>query len=340
MKKFFVDLIHRRRLQKIIILLTLGLAVYLILPQLTTLEKSWNVVLSLALWAVGLAFIAQIVSVMGNGFLVQQALATAGQVASLIRSTLIILGSISIGMVAGGFVGSSAAIYGWTSGGKGSVEGATLASILPAVFNTLMLVILSIFGLTHLIMVHNLARNQLIGFSAALVILGIVAGAVFLLVRFRAEATRALIWIAGRMARLRRKQHDPTPTLQGIDRLFDAWDTLIKGRWQLLALGSLLNVSFDMLTLYFMFVAAGNPISLGVLLSGYGLPLLLGRMAFILPGGVGVVESTMAALYAGLGISNATAVVVVLGYRLISFWIPSLSGFLAATYLQSTLIRS
>ena len=31
---------------------------------------------------------------------------------------------------------------------------------------------------------------------------------------------------------------------------------------------------FDMLTLYFLFVAAGHPVSPGVLLAGYGLPLI------------------------------------------------------------------
>ena len=57
-------------------------------------------------------------------------------------------------------------------------------------------------------------------------------------------------------------------------------------------------------------------------------------MAFLLPGGVGVVESTMAALYKGLGVPGSIAVVVILGYRLFSFWIPTLIGFSIAFYLQ------
>ena len=55
-------------------------------------------------------------------------------------------------------------------------------------------------------------------------------------------------------------------------------------------MGAFLNISFDMMTLYFLFVVAGFPVSVGVLLTGYGVPLLLGRMAFLVPGGVGVVE--------------------------------------------------
>ena len=110
-------------------------------------------------------------------------------------------------------------------------------------------------------------------------------------------------------------------------------DLLWQGAWQRPALGAFLNVVFDMLTLALLFVAASQPIGPGVLLAGYGLPQLLGKMAFFLPGGVGVVESSMAAIYTGLGIPAATTVVVVLAYRPISFWIPSLAGFLIAAYL-------
>ena len=95
-------------------------------------------------------------------------------------------------------------------------------------------------------------------------------------------------------------------------------------------MGAVFNIAFDMLTLFFLFIAAGHEVSLGVLLAGYGLPLLVGKMAFIIPGGVGVVEGSMTALYTGLGTPNAITVVVVLGYRLISFWLPSLFGFFAA----------
>jgi glycosyltransferase 2 family protein len=74
--------------------------------------------------------------------------------------------------------------------------------------------------------------------------------------------------------------------------------------------------------------------------AGYGLPLLLGKMAFVVPGGVGVVEGSTAVLYTGLGVPQATAVVVVLGYRMVSFWIPSLAGFPIAAYLQRSRVKT
>ena len=132
--------------------------------------------------------------------------------------------------------------------------------------------------------------------------------------------------MSSRIAGLRRKSFDPDAARQGAGDLFAAWDVLLQGAWHRPVVGASLNVAFDMLTLYFLFVAAGENISLACS-AGYGLPLLLGKVAFIIPGGVGVVESSMAALYNGLGVPRATTVIVVLGYRLISIWYPAWQVF-------------
>jgi uncharacterized protein (TIRG00374 family) len=318
----------------------LGVATHLLLPQITALIDSWHVLASMELWAVGLAFIAQVISYLGNGYLLQRILAIVLQEVTLGLSILIVLGSASIGMVAGGVVGSTAAIYRWTSGAKGNAEGAILASLFLPLFNNLMLIAFSIFGLVHLFLAHRLTQAQLIGFGAILLFLGLIIGGIALVVRYRIQAMKAIIWISTRTARLRRKSSDPKAIRQETAILFDAWDKLWKGSWHRPVVGAILNVTFDMLTLYFFFLAAGYHVNPGVLLCGYGLPLLLGKMAFIIPGGVGVVESSMAVLYTGLGVPYAIAVVVVLGYRLISFWIPGLAGFPIAAYLQRSQRKS
>jgi uncharacterized protein (TIRG00374 family) len=66
---------------------------------------------------------------------------------------------------------------------------------------------------------------------------------------------------------------------------------------------------------------------------GYGVPQLLGKLTVIL-GGIGVVESTMVALYAALGVPAPIALVVVLVYRLFSFWLPTLAGIELVPYLE------
>jgi hypothetical protein len=79
-----------------------------------------------------------------------------------------------------------------------------------------------------------------------------------------------------------------------------------------------------------MFIAAGHNVSPGILFAGYGLPFILGKMAFMFPGGVGVIEGSMVAIYDSLQVPNEVSVVVILGYRLFSFWLPTLFGFVAA----------
>ena len=342
MKKIFGLIKRYQAGKKLLVLVVLGAAVYLILPQIAALENSWQVLTSMSLWAVGLAFIAQGLSYLGSGFLLQSILALAHQKVSLWLNTLIVFGSTSIGMVAGGVIGSSAAVYRWTGRSKdalspgGSMEGATLASIFLPLFNNIILVLVSIFGLVHLIAVHSLTQAQTVGFGATLLILGLIIGGVALAVHFRIQATKVVMWMTSHVARLRRKPFEADVTRQEARDLFGAWDTLWQGAWLRLAEGAFLNVAFDILTLYLLFVAAGANVSLGVLLAGYALPQLLGKVAFILPGGVGVVESSMVVLYTVLGVLQPTATVVVLSYRLISFWIPSLAGFPIAAYLQES----
>jgi uncharacterized protein (TIRG00374 family) len=320
--------------KKLGFLVLLGVAVYLILPQITVLEHSWQVLTTLIPWAVGLAIVAQGLSYLGSGYLLQTLLGLTHQPVKIWRSTLIFLGSASVGMVAGGSVGNAAAIFTWTNRDNQHPEGATLGSLLPPIFNDLILMLISIIGLAHLLIAHDLSRAQLIGFSAIVFILGMVIGMAILALRHRDRVTTMVVWAARRLARFRRKPFDPEVPRNSTRNLLSAWDALKAGAWRGPVLGAVLNVVFDMLTLYFLFLAAGHGVSLGVLLTGYGLPLLLGKVVFVIPGGVGVVEGSMATLYAGLGVPSSIAVVVVLAYRFISFWLPSLSGFPIAAYLQ------
>ena len=94
-----------------------------------------------------------------------------------------------------------------------------------------------------------------------------------------------------------------------------------------------------MMTLYFVFISAGITIPIKILVIGYGLPLLFGKVAFIFPGGVGVIESSMAALFSSLGIPKTETIMVVLIYRIISFWLPLLVGFLMTPYFAKLSAR-
>jgi uncharacterized protein (TIRG00374 family) len=231
-------------------------------------------------------------------------------------------------------VGNAASTYKWMRKMGIREDGAVLAGTLPSFYNNVLLLFLSIFGMIHLLLVHQLSVSQSIIFILILSIIGLCAGFVIFGYSRRQQFTLILIGFTNRLARLSRKPYTPSTTEDAVSKMFGSMEVLRSGGWRGPAVGAVMNTGFDMMTLYFLFLAAGHSVSLGVLLTGYGLPLLFGKMAFFVPGGVGVVEGTMAAIYGGLGVESSIMVVVILVYRVISFWLPSLLGFPLAAYLQ------
>lgn len=109
-------------------------------------------------------------------------------------------------------------------------------------------------------------------------------------------------------------------------------NVLHSGGWRGPAVGRIMNTGFDMMTLYFLFVAAGHSVSLEVLLTIFFLYILL-RWLFCSRLCWGV-EGTMAVIYVEFVIQSSIIVVVILAYRMILFWLPRLLEFSLAAYFQ------
>lgn len=315
-------------------LLFMGLAVHLILPQLASVESSLQVIKTMALWAVLLSALAQVISYLGSGYLIHSVVKIVNQNLSMLKGVMITLAAASIGMLAGGTFGNAAATYRWVRRYGVNAEGSGLAGTLPTIFNNVTLMLLAIAGMLHLLLSHELTSFQFLIFLLILTLLSLGFLAVSWGRWHRAGFTRVIVGITAYFSRTLHTSYDPASTDSLVGRTFAALEMLGNGGWKCPALGTSISIGFDMLTLYFFFIAGGYPIGPETLLVGYGLPLLLGKMAFILPGGVGIVESTMVALYTGLGVPGSIAVVAVLSYRVFSFWIPTFVGFPLAFYLQ------
>lgn len=89
---------------------------------------------------------------------------------------------------------------------------------------------------------------------------------------------------------------------------------------------ALASWAFDAVALWAVFAALGHHLPIGVLLVGYGAANLLQALPELTPGWLGVLEATMAAVYAMFGVPAAVSVVAVLVYRLLSFWLPVAAG--------------
>jgi uncharacterized protein (TIRG00374 family) len=90
----------------------------------------------------------------------------------------------------------------------------------------------------------------------------------------------------------------------------------------------------NMASLYVLFLAFYQPISLGILAAGFAVGTLFWILA-ITPQGVGVVEGVMVLVYTSLGIPGTQAAVIVLAFRGLSFWLPLVVGFFLLRRIRS-----
>lgn len=100
-------------------------------------------------------------------------------------------------------------------------------------------------------------------------------------------------------------------------------------------LGALAGWGFDIGTLWASFQAFGHPPSAAVVVMGY----LVGTLGntLPLPGGVGGVEGGMIGSFLAFGVNGRLAVIAVLAYRTISYWLPTIPGAIAYLRLRHAL---
>jgi uncharacterized membrane protein YbhN (UPF0104 family) len=95
-------------------------------------------------------------------------------------------------------------------------------------------------------------------------------------------------------------------------------------------LGAIAYWGFDIATLWACFHAFGQPPPIAVIVIAYFVGALANALP--LPGGLGGVEGGMIGAFLAFGTPSSLAILAVLSYRLISFWLPTVPG--AAAYLQ------
>jgi uncharacterized membrane protein YbhN (UPF0104 family) len=102
-------------------------------------------------------------------------------------------------------------------------------------------------------------------------------------------------------------------------------------------IGAVLYWAFDIAALGFSFRAFGGHPQFAIIVLGY----FLGTLGSLLPlpGGIGGVEGAMIGSFVAFGIPASQAVIAVLAYRAISFWLPTLPGIAGYIALRRTVHR-
>jgi hypothetical protein len=301
-------------------------AIHYLLPRLATVESSLDLVQKLRVLPLLLAAIAESLSYIANGSLLWTTIAFSKERVSLRRCIAIVTAASTVSLVAAGVIGYAASVYEWTRRSGARRDTATIAAAVPSAFDGAALVL---FGALSAVILLLRGRMEAWALRSVLaVMLMLVAATTATLVALFAprRAHDLLARILGEKRRHVAEQIDETLTV--VRR------TIRDGGALRAFAAASLNLIFDLIAFELVFLATGHGIAPMVLLGGYGVPLLLGRSSFI-PGGIAVVEVGLTATYVSLGVPTDVAVVAVLAYRLLSFWLPTLVGVPIAGYLQT-----
>lgn len=330
----------RKTWQVFILVVILGLAVNLILPKMLDINEAVTVLRNMIWWLVLMALLAEVLVYTSYGYSLKAVLEIQGHNLSVVECALIFISSYSIGIVAGGWIGSVATTFGLFAGKGVRKSNAVVAGLLPSMLANIPLVLIAVTGLVALGFSGHLSQSQLVQYSIFIALLLLFSFGYLIGLAFPKTAFKVVNWVLWNWKNFRKKPYDPEDTQMRMNILFSAWKQMGNGNWWRPLLGTLGYYGFDLLAIYLIFLAAGYKINPGILFAGYGLPLLLAKMAFIVPGGLGIIETSMAALFTSLGVPNDIALVVILGYRLVSFWIPVLTGFLVYFLINRQQLKS
>jgi hypothetical protein len=189
-----------------------------------------------------------------------------------------------------------------------------------------------LFWLALVISIPLRGFNPAYGFAALAGVFLLLAffGTILLITRGQRHAD---IWL--RFAARRIPALDPDRVSGLISKVAARITLLINNRrtlwWAFTWAG--LNWLFDAACLWVFLWSFGHPISPIDLLVAYGLANIFAAIP-ITPAGLGVVEGVLIPTLVGFGVPHAQAILAVLSYRLVNFWIPIPIGGAAYASLQ------
>ena len=319
--------------REIRIILSLGCVVfvleYLVLPQFSNARGSLHLLTSLNPFLVGAAVILEMAAIYAYVELTRAVLYPHAP--SRFNILRVNLAGLAIGhVVPGGAAPSGALAYRIfselevpkdTSAFGLAVQGAGSAVVLNIIFWFALVVSIPLNGI-----------NPGYGFAALAGVFLLLAffGTVLLITRGQRHADAWLRALARRLPAL-----DPDKVSTLLTKVADRINLLVKSRktlWSAFTWASL-NWLLDAACLWVFIWAFGSVISPVDLLVAYGLANVLAAIP-VTPAGLGVVEGVLIPTLVGFGVPHDQALLAVISYRLVNFWLPIPIGGAAYASLQ------
>lgn len=207
---------------------------------------------------------------------------------------------------------------------------AVLISLVQTFLTNLTLLVFIFLGFATLVARHYLPEGTLIGAGAVLVTLTAILGYAAVLVIRRDLRRRTLFAVADGIHRiLRRTSPRWTPGRLKLWRfqhnLNEGFDFLLARKDRIVAPTVWITVDWvlTLAILWTAFRAVDHPVSSGIVIVGFAVGICI-SLASLVPGGLGIMESSMTAVFVSLGVPLEPAVVAVLIFRLVYYLLPLL----------------
>jgi uncharacterized protein (TIRG00374 family) len=212
------------------------------------------------------------------------------------------------------------------------VSGSTSAFALATQGVGSAVVLNGLLWLALLISVPLTGYNPLYGFAAiaGVILLGLFAGVVMLLTRGKRQAADRLTRLASHLPFV-----NPVTVAGLVQTVADRLEVLLRNRalLQRALWWAAANWLLDAASLWVFVFAFGHAVSPVDLLVAYGLANVLAVIP-LTPGGLGVVEGVLIPTLVGFHVPKAVAILGVLSYRLVNFWLPIPAGGIAYLSLR------
>ncbi|AMM20983.1 hypothetical protein AX769_13635 [Frondihabitans sp. PAMC 28766] len=316
-------------------LAVLAVIVWLVvIPQYSSAVRSLATLESLSVPLVALAVVLELASLVAFSGMTATVLGQGRpHYSTLLRIDLTDLGLNHV--VPGGGTTSAAVRFGLLKRvGVASADALTGAAIEVSASNLMLGVV---FGAGLVLSITSFGANAAIAVATVMVAAFFVLAILvcWILTRHSRRAVTVARELAGRLPLI-----EPDAVERVILIMAARITELLSDSRRLLRLAVLgaLNWLLDAGALWVVLAAFGSPISPGVLLIVYGLGSILAMLP-ITPGGIGIVEGVMVPALVAFGFPAPVALLGVVGWRLMEYWLPIPLAAAAYLSLRVTVLR-
>jgi uncharacterized protein (TIRG00374 family) len=322
----------RRTVRRFVALLVFLLVLeYVVIPQLAGAERALTTLASVNVALLIAAVLSEVGAILSYAQLTRAVLPHESA-PSLLRTTLIQLATLAVShLVPGGAAAGSGLGLKLLKDEGVAAEDAAFALAGQSLLSAVVLNVMLWLALVASIPLRGYDPLYTTAAAAGAVLLGTFFALVVGLTRGEARATRVLRAIARRIPFL-----NEDAVHRAVHRVAVRLRTMLADRSVLLrSIGwAAANWLFDAGCLWIFLAAFGDTVDPIALLVAYGLAYVVAAIP-ITPGGLGVVETVLTASLVGFGVDRSVAVVGVVSYRLLNFWLPIPVGGLAYLSLRA-----